>query len=153
MSPVVDGPLVAIVESLPDVKVSRRPMTRATGSFQPLCPWPRWGLRGAVGNGWCALGSNLLLVLDGPFVLGAECVGAAAAKPLPRPRAARPRTPAMALEAVSFLTVPKVFMNSLAFQVLCGLADRLDSKGMALTNTQASGERCVLAQTHLVQML
>ena len=153
MSPVVEGWLVAIVESLPDVKVSRMPMTRATGSFQPLCPCPRWGLRGAVGNSSCALGSNLLLVLDGPFVLGDECVGAAAAKPLPRPRAARPRTPAMALEAVSFLMVLMVFMNSLAFQEFCGLADRLDSKGMALTNTPASGERCVLARTHLVQML
>jgi hypothetical protein len=79
--------------------------------------------------------------------------GAAAAKPLPRPRVAKPRTPAMALEAVSFLTVLMVFMNSLAFQVFCQLLDWLEGKGMALTNTPASGERCVLVRAQLVQML
>jgi hypothetical protein len=135
---VLDGLLVC------DVEVSRMPKTGATGSFMPLCPWPSWGLCGLVGNSWCFAGSTLLLVLDGllvadvevlpAVVLGPvvavvphmvlvsdpECVdGAAAAKPLPRPRAAKPRTPAMAPEAANCLMVLIVFMNCVAFQVSC----------------------------------
>src|SRR5262245_2878845 len=94
--------------------------TWATGSFLPLCPWPSWGLGGVSGNRSCVVGSNLVVVLDDAAAWDPASVdGAAAAKPLPRPRAARPRTPAMALEAANCLMVLIVVMICGAFQVSC----------------------------------
>ena len=74
--------------------------TGTRGSFLPLWPWPSWGLCGLPGNSsWCS-GSTLVLVRDDEVGPVTACVeGAAAARPLPSPRAAKPRTPAMALEA------------------------------------------------------
>ena len=91
----------------------------------------------------------MLLVRDDEVGPVTEYVdGAAAARPLPRPRAAKPRAPAMALEAANCLMVLVVFMSCVAFQVFCRLFDRLVKKGMALTSTRASGEKCVLASAH-----
>jgi len=54
----------------------------------------------------------------------------------------------MALEAANCLMVLVVFMSCVAFQVFCRLFDRLTKKGMALTSTRSSGERCVLTSAY-----
>ena len=54
----------------------------------------------------------------------------------------------MALEAANCLMVLVVFTSCVAFQVFCRLFDRLTKKGMALTSTRTSGERCVLMSAY-----
>lgn len=82
--------------------------------------------------------------LDAEDELDNESVdGVACAKPVPRPRAAKPREPAMAPVAASFLMLLMVVI-SVVFRSYAGPYRLLVDKGMAPTSTPTSAKRCVL---------
>ena len=72
----LDGPVSSDVEALTDGNMSWMPLTGATTSFKPLCPWPKWSLCGCgwPGNSSCNEGSNLRLSRDDEVV--SDAVGA-----------------------------------------------------------------------------
>lgn len=103
----LDGPVSSDVEALTDGNMSWMPLTGATTSFKPLCPWPKWSLCGCgwPGNSSCNEGSNLRLSRDDEVVsdaLGAALAGAATVRTVP-PRAASPNVKTAAVLAMRVL--------------------------------------------------
>jgi hypothetical protein len=84
-------------------------------------------------------------VLDVDAVPESPAEVSAAATAVPRLRAAKPRKPAMAMEAVSFLMV-LVVVISFPFGSLPPVSRGLGNEVMAPRHTPSSGERCVCVE-------
>jgi hypothetical protein len=90
--------------------------------------------------------------VDEVLVLPESVVGAAAAKPLPRPRAAKPREPAITALAASFWMVLMVVISG-SIRVVCRLYYRACRIRYGRGECLDIGRKMRLVRTHVVQMM
>jgi hypothetical protein len=136
--------------------VGAEPTLEVGAELGPLVPGVAVSLDGLVASGVDVLLPGVGVVPDvvlewdlddvpeaDEAVLDPESVpGVAAAKPLPRPKAAKPREPAMAVLAASFSRVLMVVISGF-FRSIAGWSTGRVAKAMAPTNVRASIEICV----------